>query len=397
MTMTAPGRVPAEIDGALPGKTPVELLAEIDRVLTVIAPAAVPEPGQEAEVLAVAAELTESEPDDAAGGTPAFEADSDGDGDDGDENADGGIVPHLPFDAAAWAELGETERVQRQLKKTAEAHRLVELQADKTVLLVDSPKVVKHERRARQAARLHELAQDPVTLAYRDARMRRTVTLMVGIAAVIAFAVSSIGVQASVATAQQLTPGSLGWWAAYLVEAVLSLPLLAAVAVQAYSAMRGQVVDRGKGRPGRKLLWVEGLLLGLTLILNCWPALTARGFDLLTLIVHSLGPIAAVTAVWVLPALWAVLEALPVPTPSGTGGTGGGTAHAYRANAGLRYSPPPRPKADVPALIERARKLIEAGQLPAGAGIRKISQALGCGTDNARRVQRALAEAGGTR
>ncbi|WP_188188080.1 hypothetical protein [Nonomuraea sp. SYSU D8015] len=288
---------------------------------------------------------------------------------------------------------GNTSRVRKLRAEVAEAHRLLELQDDDAPLLIDTPKVRKRRRDVSEAARLHELAQDPVALAYRDAKVRRTVTVMVMAAAAIGLAVSSIGVQASVATALELKEHTFAWWAAFGVEPALSLPLLAAVAVQAYSAMRGQVVDRkDKNGPGRKLFRAEALLLVLTLVLNCWPAFAPDvDFDLLTLIVHSLGPVAAVTAVWVLPALWSVLQALPVPAASGTGRTDGRTHLEYRANAGRRYSPPPpRPRVDIDALTDRARALIAAGKLPADAGIQKIGKALGCGTGTATKVKKAL-------
>ncbi|MBN6052702.1 hypothetical protein JYK22_12260, partial [Nonomuraea sp. RK-328] len=275
---------------------------------------------------------------------------------------------------------GQTKRVRRLRDEVAEAHLLADLQEDEAPLLVDTPKVRKRRKRAAEAARLHQLASDPAAVAYRDAKVRRTVTVMVMLAACIALLVSSIGVQASVAAALDLAPHTLGWWAAFGVEPALSLPLLAAVAVQAYSAMRGLVVDR-KSAEGRKLFRTEALLLGLTLVLNCWPALVDKdgfAFDALSLIVHSLGPVAAVTAIWVLPALWSVLAALPVlkTTDASTGAT-------YSINA-----------ATIAPLVERARRLIEAGQLPERPSASRLQRTLRCGMDAARAVRDALAEGG---
>jgi hypothetical protein len=287
------------------------------------------------------------------------------------------------------AGLGETKRVRELRAEVAEAHRVVELQDDPAPFLVDTPKVRKRRVRVAEAARLHALASDPSALAYRDQKMRRTVTTMVMSAASIALAVSSIGVQASVATALKLDEHGIGWWAAFGVEPALSLPLLAAVGVQAYSAMRGHVVDR-KSPEGRKLFRTEALLLALTLVLNCWPAFAALGdhFDLLPLIVHSLGPVAAVTAIWVLPTLWSVLAALPVA--AGTGGTEG----LIRANAapesGEEYTEHTPAGVGFQLLVAHARRMIATGELPASPGIHKIRRALGVGTDVARRVQDAL-------
>ena len=158
---------------------------------------------------------------------------------------------------------GETRRVRELRAQVAEAHHLAALQADQTPLQIDTKKVRKRRQRVAEAARLHALDQDPSVLAYRDQRVRRAVTWMVFGAAGIALGASSIGVQSSVSTALGLKEHSLGWWAAFLVEPALSLPLLGAVAVQAYSAIRGKVVDRTSPE-GKRLFRTEAILLALT-------------------------------------------------------------------------------------------------------------------------------------
>lgn len=299
-------------------------------------------------------------------------------------------APALPAAVAAPAQEGDTKRVRELRARVAEAHRLVELQDDDAPLLVDTAKVRKHRRKVAEAARLYELAQDPAVLAWRDQKVRRVTTVMVMSAAAVALAVSSIGVQASVAEGLTLGKGSAGWWAAFGVEPALSLPLLAAVGVQAYSAMRGRVVDR-KSPEGRKLFRTEALLLGLTLVLNCWPAITWSGFDLLPLIVHALGPVAAVTAIWVLPTLWAVLAALPAP-----GLTGALTGLTYRANAlPLPLAESTSGKAgkgeELAPWVAQARCLIAAGQLPPHPSANRLQKVLRCGMDVARVVRDELA------
>lgn len=270
---------------------------------------------------------------------------------------------------------GETRRVRQMRARVAEAHQLLDLQQDAAPLLVDTGKVSRRRAKVAEAATLHRLAQDPAALAFRDQRVRKVTTVMTMTAAGIALAVSSIGVQASVVTALGLEHGTAGWWAAFGVEPALSLPLLAAVGVQAYSAMRGAVVDR-RSPAGRTLARTEAVGLALTLILNCWPAF-AGGFDPLTLIVHALGPVAAVTAVWVLPALWQVLELLPVSTAP----TGGPTGRKYRENE--------------PTAEERHRarlhELIAAGSLSARPSATAIRDALGCGSEIASRLRDELA------
>jgi hypothetical protein len=285
---------------------------------------------------------------------------------------------------------GETRRVRQLRAEVAEAHLLAKLQDDETPLLLDTDKVRKRRRRTWEAARLHQLSQDPAAVAYRDAKVRRVTTAMTMSAAGIALAVSSIGVQASVVKALHLDSGDLGWWAAYGVEAGLSLPLLAAVGVQAYSAIRGRVVDR-KSAEGRKLFRVEMALLGETLVLNCWPAFKTD-FDLLDFIVHSLGPVAAVIAVWVLPTLWKILSDLPVPPPSR-----GATGRKYRQNAlgesGVESGATDADDIEIKAA--RVRSLIAAGELSEEPGVEKIRAALRCATATARAVRDRLADGGG--
>ncbi|MFG1755917.1 hypothetical protein [Streptosporangium sandarakinum] len=280
-----------------------------------------------------------------------------------------------PLAEAEIAEEGETRRVRDLRARVAEAHRLVALQADEAPLLVDTPKVRKRRRKVAEAARLYELAQDPDALAWTDARVRRTTTVMAMSAATIALGVSSIGVQASVVKGLNLDSGSIGWWAAYGVEPILSLPLLAAVAVQAYAAMRGRPIDR-KSPEGRKLFKAEALLLGLTLVLNCWPAIQWSGFDLLPLIVHSLGPLGAVTAIWLLPTLWKILSVLPAGRA-----TEGATGRKYSGNV---------PTAEDEHRA-RLHALVASGALPAAPSATAIRRALGCGTETATRLRNELA------
>ncbi len=298
-------------------------------------------------------------------------------------------VPDAPAPLFGPGE-GNTKRVRRLRAEVAEAHRLAELQDDETPLVLDTAKVRKRRKKALEAARLHQLANDPAALAYRDQKVRRLTTGMTLGAAGIALAASSIGVQASVAKALKLKEDTLAWWAAYGVEAGLSMPLLAAVGVQAYSAIRGRVVDR-KSPEGRKLFWTESALLALTLVLNCWPAFKIDDFSLLDLIVHSLGPIAAVIAVWVLPTLWKILSDLPVAwlsTPPGTP-----PVHPpYRENAQDQYTPGTPP---VQALADHISAMIQTGALPPNPGVHKIRKALAAagiqvGSEKAGEIQKLL-------
>jgi len=338
--------------------------------------------------------------------TPAAPGDEDtpADAEDDDPTGEetGAVEPYRPTPIVLPD--GETRRVKALAWEVAEARRILALQGAPEPLLVETNRVRRRRKKVIEAARLHALDQDPIAMAYRDQRVRRVITWMVMGAAGIALAASSIGVQASVVRALGIDHGTPGWWAAYLVEPALSLPLLAAVAVQAYSAIRGRVVDR-KSPEGRKLFRTEAILLALTLVLNCWPALVGQvGTEdrALSLIVHALGPVAAVVAVWVLPTLWAVLAALPtpeVPSTLTTPLTGGLTPFPYRENAPAapaQEAPARRPSgADIDALTERARRMVRTGELPPKPSAHRIRTALGIGMDAARAVRDRLAQNGG--
>lgn len=302
----------------------------------------------------------------------------------GDRAGDEDVDDEADVDPRPVEPDGETRRVRRLAAEVAEARHLISLQADDAPLYVETRRVRRYRRRAIEAARLHALAQDPAALAYRDARVRRAVTVMSMTAAVIALAASSIGVQASVATALGLEHGTPGWWAAYLVEPALSLPLLAAVGVQAYAAMRGRVVDR-RSPEGRRMRRIEAILLTLTLVLNCWPALSGLlSGEVLPLLVHALGPVAACLAVWTLPTLWSLLAALPAPEGAPTvAPTPTPTPLPISANAGGGDRL-------LAAHRARLRELIASGVLPQRPSATAIRRALGCGTEIAIRLREEL-------
>lgn len=306
-------------------------------------------------------------------------------------------APALPAVPEQPVVSGETRRVRELREKVAEAHLLAGLQDDETPFTLDTKKVSALRGRTYEAARLYQLAQHPAAIAYQDAKVRKVTTAMTMSAAGIALAVSSIGVQASIVKALDVEPYTAGWWAAYGVEPVLSLPLLAAVGVQAYSAIRGRVVDR-KSDEGKRLFRVELVLLGLTLTLNCWPAFKTD-FDLLDLIVHSLGPVAAVLAVWVLPTLWKILSDLPMPwrsTPFSTTPV----RRQYRENSqdqyGFSQDQYDLSTAPVEVLASRVRDLIDSGQMDLNPSVAKIREAVGdmgarIGTGKASEIQKILA------
>ena len=286
-------------------------------------------------------------------------------------------------------EAGMTRRVRNMTRQVTESHRLDELQADPTPLEVDDARTWRKRQKVAQAGKRWKIDQDPRALLYRDQRIRRLTTAMTMTAAGIALSISSIGVQDSVAKGTHLVKHTAGWWAAFGVEPAMSLPLLAVVGVQAYSAMRGHVIER-KSEAGKRMFRTEAVLLGLTLLLNIWPALPGLRDEgaVLPLVVHMLGPIAAVVAVWTLPTIWAVLGALTVPDDM---------TDDLRWN---RREPKAEPGAEPMEPLVRGRTeaehraelrhLIAEQVLPAAPTVSQIQQALKCRRDVACRLRNEL-------
>jgi len=298
---------------------------------------------------------------------------------------------------------GYTRRVRALEAELAEADVTLDLlaQGDPRVH-VPTAREQRARLRAAEALRLHRLSRTPELVAYQEQRVRRVVTVAVLLGVVVALGWSSLGVRDSVALALEIPRGTAGWWAALAVEPILSLPLMGAVLVQAYAAMRGAPVRRTSPE-GRRLFKLEAALLGQVLILNIWPVLEALGLprEVLVLLVHALGPLGAVSAVWTLPTLWAVLAALPDPAPVAPG-EGTEQDHAA-ARTGPEYSGntvvaapggtgtgTPADTSALAARVAKIRALIAAGALPAAPGAHQIRRALGCGMDTARHVRDAL-------
>ena len=234
---------------------------------------------------------------------------------------------------------GQTRRVRRLRAALDEARATLDLLAEGDPR--EQVPTRREQRRAHRAARMlraYQLSQTPALLAARDARVRRWTTVAALVAAGLALAWSTAGVQRSVALADGLVPGTVAYCAAYLVEPMMSCLLLALVGGQAYAAMRGRPVDR-RSEAGRTIARIETALLAATLSLNVWPYLgqAVGEWAVLPLVVHALGPIVAVLAVKGLPALWGVLDALPLPgeetTPEGR------TASRTEPRTEPQYSP----------------------------------------------------------
>lgn len=280
---------------------------------------------------------------------------------------------------------GETKRVQRLRTEVAEAHLLAELQYDDTPVMLDTDKVRKRRKKAREAARLHALAQDPTMRAWRAARTRRLLVTVAMLSLTLALGWSTAGVQ--VFAAEDAPAWSAGWVFAWLVEPFMSLGLLVVVGARAYLSTLGQPVD------SRTLVRVERLFLGLTLGMNAWPYLpwTAEVFSFSRLVLHLLGPIVAVAIVTALPIILAAFTRLEF-------GLAGNplTASRYRGNAflGNPSGNPLTGAADIEAKAARILQLIAAGALPSEPGVHKIRQALDCRTATAQQVRDYLAGGG---
>ncbi|MFE3178678.1 conjugal transfer protein TraI [Amycolatopsis sp. NPDC059090] len=255
---------------------------------------------------------------------------------------------------------GMTRRVRSRLAEHAEAHQLLELEADEAPFRVTSDRVRRRRRAVAEAGALWRLDRDPQVLAYRDARMRRLL-VAVGMAALtLALAWSTAGVQ--LFAAEGAAAFSPQWWFGWLVEPFCSLALLMVVAGRAYLTTRGRpVADRSVDR-------TEWVFLGLTLGMNAWPHLpgVAPAFTVSGLVLHLLGPIVAVAIVRAFPRLLAAFNTLGLDP----GGPPGATREPVAA-AATRADPPrpepapvapkttaratiPEPKRRTPAQLERA-------------------------------------------
>ncbi|MEU7990552.1 hypothetical protein AB0B56_37395 [Streptosporangium canum] len=282
-------------------------------------------------------------------------------------------LPALPMETS-----GQTKRVQRLRAEVAEAHLLADLQDDAAPLLLDTPKVRKRRKQAREAARLHELGQDPAMRAWQAARMRRLLVAVAMVSLTLALAWSTAGVQAFAAEdAPQWSPA---WMFAWLVEPFMSMALLFVVGARAYLATRGQPII------SPTLVRIEGLFLALTFGMNVWPYLPwslpdGETFKVSGVVLHILGPAIAVAIVIALPIVLGAFAALDHGRDEGL------TGLTYSANA---HDPVRTPGPDVARLIDRARTLIATGELPEAPSAYRLQRGLRCGMDDARAVRDAL-------
>lgn len=290
----------------------------------------------------------------------------------------------VPQQISTSAEQGHTKTVKERERELAEARRLVELQDQDVTAEVDTKKVRKAKKHGAQARKLHSLRQRPETLALRDARVRLWTTVMAMFAAVAALGWSTASVQQT--AAHGAPAGTAASLLAFLVEPLISVGLLAVIAVQAYAAMRGATVDPDSEH-GRTLHRTQLWLLTLTVTLNVWPYIAPiwgpGEFDLIQVVVHLVGPIVAVRMIHSLPAMWAVIEGLQLPAARGV------TPPEYRENAAAEQ---PSSKAGPdPSRVAQVRDelaaLIAAGQWTKNVSAPEIRKHFGCGTPIAQQVR----------
>ncbi len=216
------------------------------------------------------------------------------------------VGPGAPVTAATSAN-SEPKRVARLRAAVVEARGVVALQSDPALTAADTDRVLAERRKAAEAYKLHQLAGEPARKALRDMRMRRTVALVGAIGLVGALGWSCANVQHAVVAGQHLGTGDAAWWLAFLVEPVVSVGLLLIFGVRAYIA-----ATRAISISDHRLRRAEFALLAITLTVNSWlylPGVAAQ-FDPLQLLVHSIGPVIAVTLVTVIPVLWQYLSDL---------------------------------------------------------------------------------------
>ena len=268
----------------------------------------------------------------------------------------------------------------------AEAHQLAALQEDDTPILLDTAKVRRRRKAAHEAARLHELAQDPMMRAWQASRMRRLLVAAAMAALALALGWSTAGVQAF--AAEGAPAWTARWLFAWCVEPFMSLALLTVVGAKAYMGTRGQPIR------STTLTRIEALFLALTLGMNAWPHLpwVAAHFTLSGLVLHVLGPIVAVAVVTALPIILEAFTRLnhgppTTPIPASTNRTPSTRADLQwmGVDEGASTSPPRgRSLAEHRAELHR---LITAGQLPAHPSAAAIQRALGCRQETARRLR----------
>ncbi|MEV6155406.1 hypothetical protein AB0L53_34205 [Nonomuraea sp. NPDC052129] len=297
------------------------------------------------------------------------------------------LAAHTPVEqpAPSVAVSGETKRVRQLRAEVAEAHLLADLQDDDSPLLLDSPKVRKRRRAAHEAARLHELAQDPMMRAWQASRMRKLLVTVAMVSLTLALAWSTAGVQ--VFASEGAPAWSPSWVFAWLVEPFMSMALLVVVGARAYMATHGQPIA------SKTLTRIEYLFLGLTLGMNAWRHLpgVAADFSLSALVLHILGPVVAVAIVTALPIILAAFTELDHGRSTGAEASGSTPPATRRPSLSAPADQqsdrgsetPPRGRSLADHRTELTL-LIANGALPAKPSAEAIRKALGCSRDTAK-------------
>ncbi|AWS44502.1 conjugal transfer protein TraI [Streptosporangium sp. 'caverna'] len=292
---------------------------------------------------------------------------------------------------------GETKRVRQLRAEVAEAHLLADLQDDDTPLMLDSPKVRKRRRAAHEAARLHELAQDPMMRAWQASRMRKLLVGASMVSLALALSWSTAGVQ--VFASEGAPAWSPAWVFAWLVEPFMSLALLVVVGARAYMGTHGQPIQ------SKTLTRIEMLFLGLTLGMNAWRHLpgVAADFSLSTLVLHILGPVVAVAIVTALPIILAAFTTLDHGAPKAAPALSPATSRTPSPKVSRRVPPSVSPTASDQQSDRRSVTsprgrslgdhrteltiLIANGALPAKPSAEAIRKALGCARETAAQLR----------
>ncbi|GAB3209875.1 hypothetical protein GCM10027294_25980 [Marinactinospora endophytica] len=152
--------------------------------------------------------------------------------------------------------------------------------------------------RARVAA---QIQQSREARALRATRVR-SLSLVVGVPVLVAFgAWSTAGVHAGVTALLHLPAGSVGWWAAWMVEPALMAVVCLIIIGRAWLASAADGVAEGAGLDSRATVAEWGALLAsITLnVAGAWPsALTLEA--LAAMVAHSVGPVGAAGTAWLL-------------------------------------------------------------------------------------------------
>jgi hypothetical protein len=257
-------------------------------------------------------------------------------------------------------------------------------------------RVAKLAQAAGRAAALRRHQADPDVIALRVERVRAQVDWMLWVAVVGALAFTAVNVQAFAATVMGAAPESAAWWTAWLLDPIVSVPLIAVLRAEQTTA-REQLPSPVWARRTKRLTFA------CTYVMNTWDAwgLVAHGHSPASLVLHSIPPVLVYFAAETGPVLRDVLteavnralatahtntqpttaEVTPAAMTDGPQLAGGSTSATPRPASSRRRSRtgrkrPPTPRRLVADYLAEARAALSPETDPSPAWCRQVT---GCG------------------